>query len=65
MDFIAYGEKGLIAFEVKRKRSLSSKDFRSLINFFKDYLMAKLYCFYGGDMSEYYGNITAYPLRKV
>ncbi|MBB72073.1 MAG: ATPase [Legionellales bacterium] len=63
IDFILYGQKGLIAIEVKRKRRLSGKDLRGLRQFSEDYPMAKLYCFYGGDMPEYYDNITALPIE--
>ncbi|MEM1244578.1 MAG: ATP-binding protein [Pseudomonadota bacterium] len=64
VDFILYGESGLIAIEVKRKRQLSGKDLRGLKNFSADYPIAKLYCFYGGDMPEYFGKITALPIAE-
>lgn len=61
VDFIAYGKKGLFAFEIKRKAHLSSKDFNGLKIFANDYPMAKLYLIYGGAHREYYGNIQAIP----
>lgn len=64
VDFIAYGEKGLIAIEVKRKKSLSGSDLRGIRAFGNDYPMAKLYCFFGGERPEYYGNITALPMEE-
>ncbi len=65
VDFIAYGERGLIAFEIKRKRSISSSDLRGLKAFKSDYDVAKLYLIYGGDHEEYHGDITAIPFEKA
>ena len=64
VDFVAYGEKGLIGIEVKRKRRLNGKDLRGLKLFGQDYPVAKLYCFYGGDMAEYHDSITALPISE-
>ncbi len=63
VDFIAYGERGLHAFEIKRKRKISSTDLRGLRAFGNDYPMAKLHLFYGGEEVEYYDNITVYPIK--
>jgi predicted AAA+ superfamily ATPase len=65
VDFIAYGEKGFHAFEIKRKRKVSPKDLTGLKAFGKDYEMAKLYLIYGGDHEEYHGNIIAIPFKKA
>jgi len=65
VDFIAYGEKGLLAFEIKRKRQVSGRDFNGLRNFYKDYDMAKLYLVYGGDHEEYHHNIKVIPFKKA
>ena len=65
VDFIAYGEKGLFAFEIKRKRTLSTQDLVGLKAFGEDYKMAKMYIFYGGDHNEYYDNITAIPITEA
>jgi predicted AAA+ superfamily ATPase len=65
VDFIAYGERGLLAFEIKRKRTISSKDLTGLKSFGEDYDMAKLYMVYGGDHEEYHGNIIAIPFEKA
>lgn len=64
VDFVAYGNRGLIAFEVKRKRRISGSDLRGLRAFAKDYPMAKLYVFYGGDVAEYYDNIVVLPISE-
>lgn len=55
---------GLIAIEVKRRRNHRGSDLRGLRSFGSDYPMAKLYCFYGGDMVEYYGDIIAMPIEE-
>lgn len=65
VDFIAYGERGLLAFEIKRKRSISSKNLFGLKQFGKDYDVAKLYLIYGGDHEEYHNNITAIPFETA
>jgi len=64
VDVVVYGEKGLIAIEIKRKRHLNGKDLRGLKQFGQDYPMAKLYCFYGGNMIEYHNNIIAIPIEE-
>ena len=64
VDFVAYGEKGLIGFEIKRKRKISRSDFVGLRAFKKEYSIAKLYIFYGGDHNEYYDDITVIPFEQ-
>lgn len=65
VDFIAYGEKGLLAFEIKRKRVVSSKDLLGLKTFCSDYEMAVPYFIYGGDHDEFHGDIKAIPIEKA
>lgn len=65
VDFVAYGEHGLHAFEVKRKRRLSAKDLVGLRAFREDYPMAKTYVFYGGDHKEYHDGIIAIPIEQA
>lgn len=64
VDFIVYGEKGLLAFEIKRKQKITSTDLKGLRAFSTDYPMAKLYLFYGGQIAEYHGNITVLPMLE-
>ena len=61
VDFIAYGERGLHAFEIKRKRHLTSRDFRGLKTFGKDYPMAKLYVLYSGSRASFNNSIQILP----
>ncbi|MCB1213828.1 MAG: ATP-binding protein [Chlamydiia bacterium] len=65
VDFIAYGEKGLVAFEVKRARKLSSGDLKGLRAFKQDYPMAKAYVLFGGEQREFYGDVTAIPFHEA
>lgn len=64
VDFVLYGERGLIAFEIKHKRTITKKDFKALHAFKTDYPVAKLYLVYGGDEIEYHENITVIPFQK-
>lgn len=57
VDFVLYGERGLIAIEVKTSMRVNSDMFRGLKPFKKDYPMAKCYLVYGGDQREYRGDI--------
>jgi len=65
VDFVAYGEKGLYAFEIKRKRHISPFDLKGLQAFGEDYEMAKLFLLYGGDEVEYHQNITVIPYQQT
>lgn len=48
VDFIVYGEDAFLAIEVKRSRTVSSKDVRPLLAFREDYPQAKACLLYGG-----------------
>lgn len=65
VDFVLYGEKGLLAFEVKRNSVVTSKMLKSLKSFQSDYPMAKSYFIYGGNHREYHDAITAIPLVEA
>ena len=65
VDFIAYGERGLLAFEIKRKRTVSPKDLTGLKTFCGDYEMTVPYFIYGGDHDEFHGNIKIIPIEKA
>ncbi len=65
VDFVAYGEKGFHAFEIKTKNNLNSKDLKGLKQFSMDYPEAKLYLIYGGDRKLYLGNITVLPFMDA
>ena len=65
VDFVLYGPRGIIAFEIKRSRSISKKDCNGLIAFGKDYPEAKLFILYGGKRREYFDNIQAIPFEEA
>ena len=58
---VLYGPKGFLAIEIKKTARFSTKDFKGLQAFGKDYPEAKLYFLYGGMQIEYHGNITVVP----
>ena len=65
VDFIAYGEKKLLAFEVKSKKKISNKDLTGLKAFKTDYPMAKCYVIHLGEHREYHGDIEVIPIQKA
>lgn len=65
VDFIAYGERGLLAFEIKRKTSISPKDLTGLKAFNEDYPVAQLYFIYGGEQEEFHQKIKAVPFKQA
>jgi predicted AAA+ superfamily ATPase len=65
VDFILYGPKGLLAFEIKRSSRFSTKDLKGLKMFASDYPEAKLYFLYGGSREQYESNVTIMPVEKA
>ncbi len=65
VDFILYGEKGLIGIEIKRAAKIRNQEFRGLKTFSKDYPMAALYMFYGGDKKRVVGNVELIPINQA
>lgn len=65
VDFVLYGEKGLIAIEVKRSSSVSPKDLNGLKLFKEDYPESKLFLFYGGKQRQYIDGIEVIPLLEA
>lgn len=55
----------LIAIEVKRAAKIRNKEFRGLKAFARDYPMASLYMFYGGDRRMFVDNITLIPIKEA
>lgn len=64
VDFILYGEKGLIAIEVKRSRRFDDRDLSSLRLFLKDYPVGRGYVFYGGSRQLHFDGITVLPVEE-
>lgn len=65
VDFVLYGEKGLLAFEVKRAARVRPEDFTGLRAFCQDYPAAKPYLFTGGTRTYTEGACTVMPLADA
>ncbi len=65
VDFILYGERGLIAIEVKSGKTIHPSNLTSLRLFKEEYPIAKLFVFYGGKEPIYRDDITILPLETV
>jgi uncharacterized protein len=61
VDFILYGQAGIIAIEVKRTSRLRAADLSSLKLFREDYSMAKALILYGGRERVKMGNVLCIP----
>jgi len=64
VDFVLYGNRGLLAFEVKRSGHVSDSAFSGLRTFLKDYPSAEAYMIYGGERKEYRNGITLMPAAE-
>ena len=65
VDFVLYGEAGIVAIEIKRAAKISSKELRGLEAFGRVYPMASLYMFHGGDNRMYIDDITLIPIKEA
>ena len=63
VDFILYGERGLLAIEIKKSDRLRKDDFTGLKLFKTDYPMAQAYLFYGGEKTFINDDIKVMPLK--
>lgn len=61
VDFVFYGESGIIAVEVKRTTNIDSSRLGGLKSFQKDYPQAKCYLACGAARREYHGGIEVWP----
>jgi uncharacterized protein len=64
VDFVLYGERGILAIEVKRTRRISDSDLSGLELFASDYPQARCVLLYGGDRREYRRGIELVPLEE-
>lgn len=62
VDFVLYGDRGLLAIEVKRGRRVSPADVAGLRSFLADYPMARALLVYGGDRRLNIGGVDTRPL---
>lgn len=65
VDFVVYGERGLLAFEIKRARNYTSRDLRGLRSFRADYPIARCHLLYGGDHEREEDGIRILPIRQA
>lgn len=65
VDIIAYGPKGLLAFEIKSKAYIDSNDLKGLKIFKEDYPEAKLFLISGGTLREYHNGIQVIPIETA
>ena len=65
VDFVLYGEKGIIAIEVKRSEKIRRQDTKGLRAFLKEYPMARAYIFYGGPQRRYLKDLEMIPLDQA
>ncbi len=63
VDLVLYGQKGIIALEVKRGYRISRAMFRGLKTFLKDYPEARAYFVYGGERILREEAIEVVPLK--
>ena len=62
VDFVLYGDAGLIALEVKRSRSVTGRDVSSLKAFKEDYPSVNAVLLYGGVEPLHAGSIRVLPI---
>jgi predicted AAA+ superfamily ATPase len=65
VDFVLYGERGLLAFEVKRNARFRDGDLAPLRLFARDYPMARCFLFYGGREEYAVDGIRVLPLARA
>lgn len=64
VDFVLYGERGILAFEVKRSSRFNKQDLSALRLFLSDYPEAKGFFLYGGDQELEVNGIQILPLKR-
>jgi predicted AAA+ superfamily ATPase len=65
VDFVLYGPKGLLSFEIKRTSRITSAMLGGLKSFLADYPMAKAYFVYGGNRRMHEGKIEIVPVLEI
>lgn len=65
VDFILYGERGIVAIEVKSSKTVHPSDLRGLKTFKEDYPSAKLFLFYGGREEMHRDGVQILPVADV
>jgi len=65
VDFVLYGQEGLIAIEVKRSNRFDRNDLRGRKSFKSDYPDAKCILLYGGDEKLYHDGYEIIPIGEI
>ena len=65
VDFVLYGERGLLAFEIKRTSRVSESHLRGLRLFLKDYPMAQAFFIYGGQRRLTENLVQILPMKDA
>jgi len=65
VDFILYGKRGLIAFEIKNGKQIHTSSTKNLLSFSKEYPIAKTYLIYRGNHERSFNGIHAIPIHAA
>ena len=65
VDFILYGERGLIAIEVKRSATIRKRDLSGLRAFCRDYPMARAILICGSRYRRYEQKVEIIPIQEA
>ncbi len=65
VDFVAYGSRGMHAFEIKRAGKVSADMTRDLRQFAREYPEAKTYLVYGGSRRMRHDTISIMPMNEA
>jgi predicted AAA+ superfamily ATPase len=65
VDFVLYGPKGLLSFEIKKTSRITSAMLGGLKSFLVDYPMAKAYFVYMGNRRMYEDKIEIVPVLEI
>lgn len=65
VDFVLYGERGLLAFEIKRQARVRDDDLLSLHAFRADYPMAKVFLLHAGNERRHQDGIEIVPIAHA
>jgi predicted AAA+ superfamily ATPase len=65
IDFVLYGERGLVAFEVKRAERVRDEDLAPLLAFREDYPMARTYFVHPGTKRAHYQGVEIVPMAHA
>ncbi|MEI6167620.1 MAG: AAA family ATPase [bacterium] len=64
VDFVLYGPRGLLAFEIKRSNRYSRSDLKGLRALKADYPIAQCYLLYGGEFPRVEDGIQILPIQQ-